>query len=376
MPLYFHLPIVCLAPWSRWSKSNATLKSKTGFSKLEIEELERLCHAELFEVRQHQYEKKQKSNGEHLDLDVEAAPLSPINMLLATFIFLWSYPKRAYDQLATDFHCSRSKMRIIISETLKILDVKLKHLREWPTNYKNRIASGKFKDSIGAVDAFPILLKNRPQTDTLRRKYWYYRERKWAYKVQTFVGLNNKLLDITDAYPYGANADQTVYRNSIVFSKMDENNRAIDLRLKEDEDNEESDSQENDGSQEDEGSDSKEFKKAKSSGTRKTQKRKKKGLADKGYKGLPYLYIPIGKQKGKKMRTRDKQWNRELSSIRSIVENMHKRLEDFNIIGTDYRGNKKYDENERQFLSVIVRVIASLVNFKLDSAPLRKRKKR
>jgi hypothetical protein len=356
-----------LEPWSEWSKSSSTLRAKTGFSKFEIEELERLCHSELFELREHQYQKKRKRKVELGEQGVETNPISPINMLLATFFFLWSYPKAAYNQLASDFHSSPSKMRNIVTQTLQILDEKLKPLREWPSNYKNRIAAGEFKDTIGVVDAFPIVIKNRPKTDTLRRKFWYYRERRWAWKVQTFVGLHNKLLDITDPYPYGANADQTIYRSSIVCLKLDENNRAVDLREKETEESEENESEENE-SEENDG-------KEKRSGRRKTQKRLRKGAGDKGYRGLPYLYLPIPKPKEGKMKRRDKKYNRDLSSIRSIVENVHKRLEDFDIIGTEYRGNKKYDKKERQFLSMVVRVIASLVNFKLDRAPLRKSRK-
>ena len=71
------------------------------------------------------------------------------------------------------------------------------------------------------------------------------------------------------------------------------------------------------------------------------------------------------------MNRKEKKWNRDLSSLRSTVENVHSRMKDFAIIGTKYRG-KKYDEEERQFLSMVVRVITSLVNFKLDRAPLRR----
>jgi hypothetical protein len=72
------------------------------------------------------------------------------------------------------------------------------------------------------------------------------------------------------------------------------------------------------------------------------------------------------------MKPEEKQRNRDLSSIRSIVENAQRRIKEFDILGTRYRGNKRYDEDERQYLSMIVRTIVSLVNFKLEKNPLRK----
>ena len=80
-----------------------------------------------------------------------------------------------------------TKIREIIRQTLGVLDQKTQHLREWPSSYKNRIASGDFKDTIGIVDAFPIVLKNRPQTDELRRQFWYFRERRWLIKSKLLL---------------------------------------------------------------------------------------------------------------------------------------------------------------------------------------------
>ena len=73
----------------------------------------------------------------------------------------------------------------------------------------------------------------------------------------------------------------------------------------------------------------------------------KLALADKGYRGLPLLYIPFQKQKRKFTRT-EKKWNKELSSIRAIVENIQRRLKEFDVIGTKYRV-RKYNKKNRIF---------------------------
>jgi hypothetical protein len=215
----------CLEPWVTWSNSAGMLESKTSLTKDQIEELERLCHSDLLNLRQ-------KKKGTRV--------LSTMNMLLLTLTWLWTYPKAASRQLASDFHSSRSTICRNIKETLEVLSNRTKFLREWPSNYRRRIDQGDFKRTIGAVDSFPILLHNRPHTDALRRKFWYYRERRWAYKVQTFVGLDGKILDATDAVPYST-ADQTLYSTSTVHRNLDARNRAIDFRVETEEEEENSD---------------------------------------------------------------------------------------------------------------------------------------
>ena len=295
--------------------------------------MERLCHSELLELCVSR--RRRQVLGETKEPQ-ETNLLTPLNILLAALTFLWTYPKGAERKMAAEFYCSKTKIREIIRQTLEVLDKKTQHLREWPPSYKNRIASGDFKDTIGIVDAFPIVLKNRPQTDDLRRQFWYFRERRWAYKVQTFIGLDNKLLNVTDAYPYGANADQTVFRSSEVFFKLNKSNKALDLREpddgSEDEGEEKSDLELGDENLDD--------KACEQSGRRKTRKCIRKAAADKGYRGLPYLYLPIFKPKDRKMNKKERKWNRALSSLRSTVENVHSRLKDFAMIGTKYRRKK------------------------------------
>jgi hypothetical protein len=65
-----------------------------------------------------------------------------------------------------------------------------------------------------------------------------------------------------------------------------------------------------------------------------------------------------------------------LSSIRSLVEQTQKRLKDFQVIKNEslWRGHKY--EKGAEFLSQVVGVLGSLVNFKLEKHPIRRNPKR
>ena len=92
-----------------------------------------------------------------------------------------------------------------------------------------------------------------------------------------------------------------------------------------------------------------------------------KALGDKAYIGSDLIYVPHKKFKDKRFTKVKKEFNKLLSSKRVIVENVNKRLEDFRILGTIYRGSR-----DAEFVSKIVRVIVSLHNLTLPSHPLRK----
>ena len=149
-------------------------------------------------------------------------------------------------------------------------------------------------------------------------------------------------MDVSDrVYPYGAFADQTVFRRSLAAKKLDKHNLGL---APEDEDD----------------------------GDDKTMKGVlQKCLADKGYKGIPTLITPHKHSKRKKLTDEQKDFNRELSGRRSVVEQVQGRMKQWALIGTKFRG-KKHDEEEEELLSLAVKVIASLVNYKLESQPIRR----
>ena len=96
------------------------------------------------------------------------------------------------------------------------------------------------------------------------------------------------------------------------------------------------------------------------------------GTTNFGYRGIPSLYIPFFRKKSRKFTRSAKKWNKDLSSIRALVEQAHKR--DFAVLGTEFRG-KKHNKKEMDFLSMIVRVVTSICNLKFQREPLRKTKR-
>lgn len=330
-------PVLDQPPWSVWSKDNEIMQLKTGLTKDQFEYIQKLAHNDLIRLRMR---KRSKSIA---GSESKSPYLSIFNILLVTLTWIWSYPKNSYRALAKEFHSQKDVIQSNIKETLEILAQSLEHLRMWPQTYRGRIASGRFEGAIGCVDSFPIYIQ-RPGIKEQRSSFYQYKTKKWAYKVQIFVSVKDgRIMDVTNAFPYGAFAEQKVFRQSVVYQKLDQHNLGLA------------------GEGSDSESDAEDQKKGLA----------KRGLADKGYKGIPSLYTPHKHSKKKKLTTEEKEYNRELSGIRSVVEQVQGRMKQFNVIGTTYRG-RTHDEEEAKLLSVVVKVIASLVNYKLETQPIRR----
>jgi hypothetical protein len=96
-----------------------------------------------------------------------------------------------------------------------------------------------------------------------------------------------------------------------------------------------------------------------------------KALGDKAYTGSELIYVPYKKFKAKRFTKAKKDFNKILSSKRVIVENVNKRLEDFRVLGTIYRGVR-----DTELVSKIVRVVVSLHNLIVPTHPLRRRRQK
>jgi hypothetical protein len=200
------------------------LKLKTGLHKDDIELIESICHDELVNFRSRKRRKIKAKLKSQQD-----TYLTPFNILLATLTFVWAYPKGGYRELAKDFGTDKRTIRDYIRKTLKVLAEKLEYLRRWPASYRGRIDSGPFKNAVGCVDSFPVFLL-RPEDPSERSEFFQFKKRSWAYKVQVFVDIvTGRIMDIDQVYPYGKWADTVVYRKSLPFKKLDENNWAVAL---------------------------------------------------------------------------------------------------------------------------------------------------
>lgn len=353
-------------PGSEWGTKKVI--QDTGLSLEQIDYVERLCHQELVDVP--------ASTTRH-------KKLSPRNLLFLTLKWLRRYPP--LEDLALDFKVSEPSVRNYTKHVLGILDHQLQPLRSWPRQHRSQILIGPLKGTVGAVDTFPICI---PQPKTLegRKRYYIYKpghKTRYGYKVQTFVDLSGRILNVTSAHPFGSKADITLFRESLVPRKLDPTTRAMapapvrlesrvehrfrnetDEDSKADSDNEvgkkdEDEVEEKDADEIEEKEDSIcNISKALTDA---------KALGDKAYMGSEFVYVPYKKFKGKRFTKAKKDFNKLLSSNRVIVENVNKRLEDWKVLGTIYRG-----ERNAEIVSMIVRVIVSLCNYTFETHPLRK----
>jgi hypothetical protein len=258
----------------------------------------------------------------------------------------WLYRYPVYDLLADEFGISEQ------TAILRILDDRLGYLLEYESLRRRRIKEGPFADSVGAVDTFPLSIPEPPRNE--RKLFYVYGKRhrsRYAWKIQVFSDFDGRIRSVSDAHPFGSISDIRLLRESEVEPELGPKRRAAHIA-------------ENlyskverrypaDTEDEDEGLESRIM-----------------ALGDKAYQGHDYVFVPYKRNKSRTSPQEEKEWNKELSSRRVIVENVNKRLEDFKAIGTIYRGAR-----DKKFVSLVVRVAASLYNLKREQQPQRRFRK-
>src|SRR5579872_7336191 len=65
----------------------------------------------------------------------------------------------------------------------------------------------------------------------------------------------------------------------------------------------------------------------------------RKVLGDSAYQGEANLIVPFKKPRKRNLRLKEKLFNKQVSHVRIIVENVFKRVKDFKIISKKYRGD-------------------------------------
>lgn len=351
-------------PASEWDAKR--VNRETGLSLEQLDLVEDLCRQELVDFPARSTRRRK---------------LSPRNLLFLTLKWLRRYP--ASEDLAQEFKISQQAVIRYVNSILDVLDLRLESLRRWPHLHRSKILKGPLQGTIGAVDTFPVCIY-QPESKEDRKKYYIYKpghHTRYGYKVQTFVDLNGRILDVTAAYPFGSKADITLFRESNVPRHLAPNACAMapaphDLASRverrhnaansEESADDELDNKHSTSNSQLEDEDEDEAKTIPNISRALTEA---KALGDKAYIGSELIYVPYKKFKGKRFTREKKAFNKLLSSKRVIVENVNKRLEDFRILGTIYRGVR-----DEQFVSKIVRVVVSLHNLIVPTHPLRKQR--
>ena len=85
----------------------------------------------------------------------------------------------------------------------------------------------------------------------------------------------------------------------------------------------------------------------------------KKVIADKGYQGIREIHseseTPIKKKKGQKLSKEERQYNKELSKRRIIIEHINRKVKIFRIFSSRYR-------NHKNRFGIRINLIAAIIN--------------
>jgi hypothetical protein len=176
---------------------------------------------------------------------------------------------------------------------------------------------GELNGASLSIDTTPTPIP-RPTSKADRKLYFNYKKKPTAYamKTQIVVGMDLKIWDVSETYPCSVH-DLTVLRQSSVPGFLSEEIQA---------------------------------------------------LGDAAYVGEPHVQTPFKKPRGRELKRAQKLFNKKISHVRISVENTFKRLKDFKIISTVYRG----DYHKLEDFNCIFKLVCALVNIDFEKHPLRR----
>lgn len=358
-------------PGAEWD--SVRIKLETGLSQEQFDHIMTLCNKKLANL----------SDPVH-----HPQALSPKNVLLLTLKWLRWYPTTR--ALALEFDIAKGAVPNLIGGVLAILNRALAYLLKPGSLGRTRLRKGELKDTIMAVDTFPVCIPQPPKEE--RKKYFLYKKdhkTRYAWKVQLCSDLKGKIISVGDAQPYGQISDIRMLRESTAESLLgsvvspslvrtverrwaeikSQSNRETEADEEEKEDGDELEEPEEEDDDDEEDVKEEEVKEAKELYDD-DHPHANKAIGDKAYQGHEFVYVPFKRYKAKRMTKKKKHFNKSIGSHRVIIENVNKRVEDFKVVGSIYRGDR-----DDKFVSLIVRVVASLYNLKLEKEPVRRMKK-
>jgi hypothetical protein len=408
---------VCVVQPPGFGWSDDQIRLEIGLTADQLAYLERLCYRKLINIT---------------DAVHHPRALSPKNLLLLTLKWLWHYPSNRV--VANDFGICPKSVLNTVAVVLRILDENLAYLCNASGLGRHRIRRGPLKDTVMAIDSFPVCIPKPPiHPPELRKEFFLYKKdhkTRFAWKIQLCADLKGKIVSVSSAYPYGSISDIRLLRESDAAKLLGPTSRAIripqnpvdrlnhrapqcaeektelkeaqweaedekeEIGEEEGEDDEKAENEEAEEEAEEDEEDAEEAEEAEEAGeTGETEEaedsdaakaeeteqldhkhavvmaeRKGKrtralsrGIADKAYQGHEWVYVPYKRYKNKRLSQKKKAFNKLLGSKRVKIEHVNKRIEDFKVLSTVYRGRRN-----PHFMSLIVRVVVGLYNLKIE----------
>jgi DDE superfamily endonuclease len=283
------------------------MKELTGLDLGQMDWLYTTCRDPLLSLRLSMHQK-----------DLNIPIISPHNMLCITLYWLRTYTP--YDRMAALFHRKAPSLWYLVTKVVDILDSTIVPALICPVNDSSpssTLSTLPFVKVIVDTTFVPL-----PKTPFDPKLYHKKSPTKAAWKFEVGCDLSHRIVSVSKAYR-GPTDDRRILRESGLLNQTSDTARII---------------------------------------------------ADRGYQGNLGVITPA-RRKGKRNRElaqlEDERTKRhELETERAAIENINKRLKDWEIIRGRYRGG--YDNTE--YIDPIIRVVCALAELIMQTHPLRKAK--
>ena len=243
--------------------------------------------------------------------------MSRHNLLLLALHSLWKNP--TLEDLADTFKTPQMTISETKERLFPILQRCLSHLVKVPTSYP-RFDDGPLKGTCLVIDSTPTPIP-KPSSKKDQKLYFNFKKKgtRYAMKTQCAIGLDLRIWDVSATHPHSVH-DLTVLRQSDAMEMISE---------------------------------------------------EKKALGDSAYIGEANIITPFKKPRGRRLRRGEKLFNMQVSHVRILAENVFKRVKDFKIISTIYRG----DYHKLEEFNCIFKLVCALVNLMFEKHPLYRQKR-
>jgi hypothetical protein len=243
--------------------------------------------------------------------------LSNENLLALVLNWIREYP--SVRSLSITFKIPASTIGDYVPLLVDILHEKLSQFVTPPARIQRKVETGPLAGAVLFVDSLPIPLAIRPdfgekESEDRSKYYWFAggKAQKWAFKIQTTLGLDGEIWNSSRASPY-ASSDQREFQESPVPEILARNPSY-------------------------------------------------RGIGDSHYAKQKQMIPKRTNPKTKK----EELINKEIERVRASIEHTVRRLKTYKIVKGPYRG----DRSNLLLVEKIARIVAALINLEIKSRPI------